>query len=61
MKFIDRLLAKWKNGKVIGLMKDKLGEKIMTKFVRLRAKTSSYLIDNSSEDKKAKGTIKCAI
>ena len=42
-------------------MKDKLGEKIMTKFVRLRAKTSSYLIDNSSEDKKAKGTIKCAI
>ena len=61
MKFIDRLLAKWKNGKVIGLMKDKLGGKIMTKFVGLRAKTSSYLIDNSSEDKKAKGTIKCAI
>ena len=61
MKFIDRLLAKWKNGKVIGLMKDKLGGNIMTKFVGLIAKTSSYLIDNSSEDEKAKGTIKCAI
>ena len=37
-------------------MKDKLGRKIMTKFVKLRAKTYSYLIDESSEDKKAKGT-----
>ena len=55
MKFIDRLLAKWKNGKVIGLMKDKLGGKIMTKFVGLRAKTYSYLKDDDSEDKKAKG------
>ena len=32
-----------------------LGENIMT-IVGLRAKTSSYLIDDSSEDKKAKGT-----
>ena len=32
-------------------MKDKLGEKIMTKFVLLRAKACSYLIDDSSEDK----------
>ena len=31
----------------------------MTKFVRLRAKAYSYLIDNGSEDKKAKGTKKC--
>ena len=30
----------------------------MTKFVVLRAKTYSYLIDNGSEDKKAKGTKK---
>ena len=37
-------------------MKDELCRKIMTKFVRLRAKTYSYLIDNGSEDKKAKGT-----
>ena len=33
----------------------------MTKFVGLRAKTDSYLIDDSSEDKKTKDTIKCVI
>ena len=33
----------------------------MTKFVGLRAKTCSYLIDGSSEDKKAKGTKKFVI
>ena len=37
-------------------MKDELGAKIMTKFVGLKAKTYSYLIDDSSEDRKAKGT-----
>ena len=42
-------------------MKDELGRKIMTKFVRLRAKTYSYLIEGGSEDKKAKGTKKCVI
>ena len=30
----------------------------MTKFVELRAKTYSYLINESSEDKKAKSTNK---
>ena len=40
-------------------MKDELGEKIMTKFVSLRVKT--YLIDYSSEDKKAKDAKKCVI
>ena len=36
-------------------MKDELRGKIMTKFVVLRAKTYSYLMDDGSEDKKAKG------
>ena len=52
-------LRKKKNKKVIGLIKDKLGGKITTKFVRLRAKTYNYLIGDSSEDKKAKSTKKC--
>ena len=33
----------------------------MTKFVWLKTKTYSCLIDHSSEDKKAKGTKKCVI
>ena len=31
----------------------------MKEFVGLRTKTYSYVIDDSSEDKKAEGTIKC--
>ena len=31
------------------------------KFVRVRAKTCAYLMDDDSEDKKAKGTKKCVI
>ena len=42
-------------------MKDELGAKIMIKFVGLRAKTYSCLVDAGSEDKKAKGTKKCVI
>ena len=39
-------------------MKDELGGKIMIKFVGLIRKIYSYLIDVSSEDRKAKGTKK---
>ena len=58
---LDKPLPKIKNKKVIGLMKDELGEKIMKEFVGLRAKTYSYLIDDGSEDEKAKGIKKCVI
>ena len=37
---------------MIGLMKDELGGKIMTKSVRLRATIYCYLIDDGSEEKK---------
>ena len=53
-------MPKGKNKKVIRLMKDELGRKIMTQFVGLREKTYSDLIDGS-EGKKAKGTKKCVI
>ena len=52
---------KGKIKKVIELMKDELSGKDMPKFVGLTAKTYSYLIDDSSEDKKAKGTKRCFI
>ena len=42
-------------------MKEELGKKNLTKFVGLRTKTYSYLIDDDSEDKKVKDTKKCAI
>ena len=51
-------MPKGKNKRVIELMKDELGGKIMAKFVGLRAKTYSYLIDDSSEIKKVNGTKK---
>ena len=41
-------------------MKDKLGGKIMTELVALSPKTYSYLMDDGSNDEKAKGTKKCA-
>ena len=52
---IDRLLPKGKNKKIIGLLKDELGGKIIKEFVGLKAKTYSYLKENIDEDKKAKG------
>ena len=58
---VNRLLPMGKNKKVIGLMKDELGGKIIMEFVTLRPKTYSYLTDDGREDKKAKGTKKCII
>ena len=55
----DRSLSTGKNKKVIGLMKDELGGRVITEFVALRPKTYSYLTDDCKEDKKAKGTKKC--
>ena len=57
----NRPLTTGKNKKIVGLMKDELGCKIITEFVRLRPKTYSYLTDDGKEDKKAKGTKKCII
>ena len=58
---VNKPLPMGRNKKVISLMKDELGGKIITEFVTLRAKTYSYLTDDSKEDKKAKGTEKCVI
>ena len=51
---VNRPLSTGKNEKVIGLMKDELDGKILTKIAGLRAKTYSYLMDDDIEDKIAK-------
>ena len=50
----DRPLPKGKNQKVIALMKDELNGQIMKEFVRLRAKTYSYLKTTMMKIKKQK-------
>ena len=55
---LARPFLKGKTEKVIGLMKNDLGGKILIKLVGPKAKTYSYLINYVSEDKKAKGTEK---
>ena len=53
---VDRSLPRGMNKKVIGVMKDELGGKIMIELVALRPKIYSYLMDDDSSEKKAKGT-----
>ena len=50
-----------KNKKVIGLMKDELGGKIMKEFIGLRPKMYSYKIGEKDEPKKCKGIKKCVV
>ena len=58
---VNRPLSTGKNKKVIGLIKDELGGKIIMEFVILKPKTYSFLTDDFKEDKKGKGTKKCVI
>ena len=43
------------------MFRDELGVKNMKEFCAPRAKTYTYLMDDDSEKKKAKGTKKCII
>ena len=56
----DRPSPIGKNKKVIGLMKDELGGKIMKEFISLRPKMYSYRV-GSDEPKKCKGIKKCVV
>ena len=56
----DRPLPIGKKKKVIGLMKDELGGKIMKEFINLRPKMYSYRVEES-EPKKCKGIKKCVV
>ena len=55
---VERPLPMGMNKKVIGMMKDELGGKIMKEFIGLRPKCYSYLTDDGKIYKKAKGTKK---
>ena len=56
LQIMNQIYYFLKEKKVTGLLKDKLGGKIMTKFVELRVETYSYLIVEGREDKKSKST-----
>ena len=56
---VYRPLFTGKNEKVIGLMRDKLGGKIMAEFVALKPKAYFSLMNDDSNGKKAKGKRMC--
>ena len=49
------------NKKVIGMFKDELGAKIMKEFCALKAKAYTYLMEDESKMKKAKGVKRCVV
>ena len=51
---LERPLPRGRNKKVILLLKDELGRKIMTKFAILRLKICTYLTDDDIENKQKK-------
>ena len=53
-----RLHPRGMNKKEIGLFKDEPGGKIIIEIITVRSKTYSFLMDDNSEQKKAKGTKK---
>ena len=56
----DKPLPIGKTKKVIGLMKDELGGKVMKEFISLRPKMYSYRV-GEDEPKKCKGIKKCVV
>ena len=58
---VNRPLLTGKKKKVIELMKDEPGGKIMRKFIAYRPITCCYLIGNGNSNQKTKGTKKCVI
>ena len=52
----NRPLPIGRSKKVISLFKGELGGKIIKEFIGLRAKAWTFLLDDDSEHKKAKGT-----
>ena len=58
---VNRPLPTRKNKKLIGMMEDQIGGKIMTEFAALWPKAYSYLMDDGNSNKKAKRTKTCVI